>query len=138
MQLAVAPLATDHRFRTLKHPEVFTALLRTVPTYATWLDVLDPISNVFPMGGLHNTLRRLVVGGAPAVTGLHAIGDSVCTTNPTLGRGLSLALSGAVDLLDTIDKHPDDWTAQALEVDNRRARHRTRPSRRSQTGALVP
>ena len=101
MQLAVAPLATDHRFRTLKHPEVFTALLRTVPTYAAWLDVLDPISNVFPMGALHNTLRRLVVGGAPAVTGLYAIGDSVCTTNPTLGRGLSLALSGAVDLLDT-------------------------------------
>ena len=48
------------------------------------------------MPGLHNTLRRLVAGGAPVITGLHAVGDSVCTTNPTLGRGLSLALSGAV------------------------------------------
>jgi 2-polyprenyl-6-methoxyphenol hydroxylase-like FAD-dependent oxidoreductase len=111
MQLLVAPLDVDRRFRTLKHPEMFTAVLRTVPTYAAWLDVLDPISHVFPMAGLHNTLRRLVVDGAPVATGLHAIGDSVCTTNPTLGRGLSLALSGAADLVDTIEERGDDRTA---------------------------
>jgi flavin-dependent dehydrogenase len=107
----------DRRFRTLKHPEVFTAVLRTVPTYAAWLDVLDPISHVFPMAGLHNTLRRLVADGAPVATGLHAIGDSVCTTNPTLGRGLGLALSGAADLVDTLDERGDDWTALALALD---------------------
>jgi 2-polyprenyl-6-methoxyphenol hydroxylase-like FAD-dependent oxidoreductase len=123
MQLVVAPLATDRRFRTLKHPEVFTAVLRTVPTHAAWLDVLDPISQVFPMAGLHNTMRRLVVDGTPVVTSLQAIGDSVCTTNPTLGRGLSLALSGAADLLDTIAKHGDDWTAQALALDGLVADH---------------
>ncbi len=123
MQLAVAPLAADRRFRALKYPEVFTAVLRTVPTYAAWLDVLDPISQVFPMAGLHNTMRRLVVGAVPVVTGLHAIGDSVCTTNPTLGRGLSLALTGAVDLLDTINRHGDDWTAQALRLDELVADH---------------
>ena len=38
MQLAVAPLAMDHRFKTLRYPEVFTAVLRTIPTYAKWLD----------------------------------------------------------------------------------------------------
>jgi hypothetical protein len=123
MQLAVAPLAADRRFRALKYPKVFTAVLRTVPTYAAWLDVLDPISQVFPMAGLHNTMRRLVVGPVPVVTGLHAIGDSVCTTNPTLGRGLSLALTGAVDLLDTINRHGDDWTAQALGLNELVADH---------------
>jgi 2-polyprenyl-6-methoxyphenol hydroxylase-like FAD-dependent oxidoreductase len=123
MLLAVVPLAMDHRFRTLKHPEVFTAVLRTVPTYAEWLDVLDPITSVFVMGAVHNTVRRLVIGGAPVVTGLHAIGDSVCTTNPTLARGLSLALSGAADLLDTIDKHGDDWAAQTLALDELVADH---------------
>jgi 2-polyprenyl-6-methoxyphenol hydroxylase-like FAD-dependent oxidoreductase len=123
MLLAVVPLAMDHRFRTLKHPEVFTAVLRTVPTYAEWLDVLDPITSVFAMGAVHNTLRRLVIGGAPVVTGLHAIGDSVCTTNPTLARGLSLALSGAADLLDTVDKHGDDWAAQTLALDELIADH---------------
>ena len=99
-QLVVAPLAADRRFRTVRDPQVFTAVLRTIPVYAAWLDAMDPITGVFPMAGLHNTLRRLVVDGTPVATGLHAIGDSVCTTNPTLGRGLALALSGAADLVD--------------------------------------
>jgi 2-polyprenyl-6-methoxyphenol hydroxylase-like FAD-dependent oxidoreductase len=117
MQLAIAPLAADRRFRAVKNPEVFTAVLRTVPAFAAWLDVLDPISPVYPMAGLHNTLRRLVVDGAPVVTGLHAIGDSVCTTNPTLGRGLSLALWSVADLADTLDKYSDDLSAQAVVLD---------------------
>jgi hypothetical protein len=33
VQLVVAPLAADRRFRTLKAPTVFTAVLRTVPLY---------------------------------------------------------------------------------------------------------
>jgi 2-polyprenyl-6-methoxyphenol hydroxylase-like FAD-dependent oxidoreductase len=121
--LALVPLAADRRFRAVKHPEVFTAVLGAVPACAEWLDVLDPISGVFPMAGLHNTMRRLVVDGVPVATGLHAVGDSVCTTNPTFGRGLSLALSGAADLLDTIQKHADDGPAQALELDRLAADH---------------
>ncbi len=123
VQLVVAPLAADRRFRTLKAPAVFTAVLRTVPLYAAWLDVMDPITGVFPMAGLHNTLRRLVVDGSPVVTGLHAVGDSACTTNPTLGRGLALALSGAADLLDTLGRHGDDPVAQALALDHLVAEH---------------
>jgi hypothetical protein len=94
-----------------------------VLNFAAWLDSCDPISDVFPMAGLHNTLRRLVVGGTPVVTGLHAIGDTVCTTNPTFGRGLSLALSGALDLLDVIADHRDDPAAQALALDGLVADH---------------
>jgi hypothetical protein len=82
VQLVVAPLAADHRFRTAREPQVFTAVLRTIPALAAWLDVMDPITGVFPMAGLHNTLRRLVADGSPVATGLHAIGDSACTTNP--------------------------------------------------------
>jgi hypothetical protein len=96
---------------------VFTAVLRTIPAYRAWLEVMDPITDVFPMAGLHNTLRRLVVDGTPVATGLHAIGDSVCTTNPTLGRGLALALSGAVDLTDAVGEHAADPAGQALALD---------------------
>ena len=102
---------------------MFTAVLRTIPACAAWLEVLDPISPVFQMTGPRNTLRRLVVDGDPVVTGLHAIGDSVCTTNPTFGRGLSLAMWGAADLTDVIDKHADDWAEQALALDERIAEH---------------
>jgi 2-polyprenyl-6-methoxyphenol hydroxylase-like FAD-dependent oxidoreductase len=123
MQLAVAPLATDRRFWPLRRPEVFTAVLRTVPTYAAWLDVLDPISPVFAMAAVRNTVRRLVVGGVPVATGLHALGDSVCTTNPTLGRGLSLALAGAVDLVDALAAHGDARAALAVASDAWVAEH---------------
>jgi 2-polyprenyl-6-methoxyphenol hydroxylase-like FAD-dependent oxidoreductase len=123
VQLVVAPLAADHRFRTVRDPQVFTAVLRMIPALAAWLDVMDPITGVFPMAGLHNTLRRLVADGIPVATGLHAIGDSVCTTNPTLGRGLALALSGAADLADTIAEYPADPVAQALALDRLASAH---------------
>jgi 2-polyprenyl-6-methoxyphenol hydroxylase-like FAD-dependent oxidoreductase len=123
MQLAIVRLATDRRFWRVKHPAVFNALLRTIPVCAAWLDELDPITAVFQMTGPHNTLRRLVVDGNPVVTGLHAIGDAVCTTNPTFGRGLSIAMWGAADLTDVIDRHAEDWTQQAQAVDERIAQH---------------
>jgi hypothetical protein len=123
VQLVVAPLAADRRFRSVRDPGVFTAVLRTVSAYAAWLDVMDPITDVFPMGGLHNTLRRLVVDGTPVATGLLAIGDSVCTTNPTLGRGLALALTGAAGLADALAGHGDDPAAQALALDRLVAAH---------------
>lgn len=110
----VAPLAADHRFRTARNPQVFTAVLRTVLTYAAWLEVIDPITDVFLMAGRHNTLRHLVADGTPAAIGLHAIGDSVCTTNPTLGCSPPLALTGAADLADAIGEHAADPAAQAL------------------------
>jgi hypothetical protein len=92
-------------------------VLRTVPTYAAWLEGLDPISDVFMMGGLNNTLRRLVIEGAPVAMGIHALGDSVCTTNPILGRGLSFALWEAVTLRDVLKDFAEDWTAQSLAMD---------------------
>ena len=123
VQLVIAPLAADRRFRPVRDPGIFTAVLRAVPAFAAWLDVMDPITDVFPMGGLHNTLRRLVVDGTPVATGLLAIGDSVCTTNPTLGRGLALALTGAADLTDTLGAYGGDPAAQALAMDRLVAAH---------------
>jgi hypothetical protein len=123
MQLAVIPLATDRRFRTLRNPEVHTAVLRSVPDFASWLDGLEPITEVYVMAGLQNTMRRLVVDGTPVATGLAAIGDSVCSTNPTLARGLALAMHGALDLLKAIEDEPEDWTAQALHLDTMIGEH---------------
>ena len=117
VQVAIAPLAADPRFRSLRDAGVFTAVLRLVPSLAAWLDVLDPTTGIFVMGGLHNTLRRLVTGGVPVATGLHAIGDTVCTTNPTLARGLALAITGAADLVSVLGEHADDPVAQALALD---------------------
>jgi 2-polyprenyl-6-methoxyphenol hydroxylase-like FAD-dependent oxidoreductase len=117
VQVAIAPLAADRRFRAIRDPGVFTAVLRLVPSLAPWLEVLDPTTGIFIMGGLHNTLRRLVTGGVPVATGLHAVGDTVCTTNPTLARGLALAMTGAADLAAVLGEHGRDPVAQALALD---------------------
>jgi hypothetical protein len=50
------------------------------------------------------------------ITGLHAVGDSVCTTNPTFGRGVGMGLRCAADLADTLDRQPDDPHTQALDM----------------------
>jgi hypothetical protein len=107
----------DHRFRTARSPAVFTAALRTVPILAAWLDALEPITDVFTMGGLQNTLRRLVVDGVPVSTGMIALGDSVCTTNPTLGRRLSFALWEAVRLGEILKECGEGWSGQMMAMD---------------------
>jgi len=76
MLLAIGPLVEDKRFRRVTDPGVFTAVASTVPALAPWLPVMDPISGVYPMGGLHNSMRRLAVDGTPVATGLAAVGDS--------------------------------------------------------------
>jgi 2-polyprenyl-6-methoxyphenol hydroxylase-like FAD-dependent oxidoreductase len=123
MQMVLAPLAADRRFLPARDPRAFTAVLRTVPYYAAWLDALDPTTDVFVMGGLHNTLRRLVVDGHPVALGVHAVGDAVCTTNPTFGRGLSMVARTVSDLVDVLAEHPDDPHRQALAMDRAVAVH---------------
>jgi hypothetical protein len=51
MQLVVAPLAADRRFRTVSDPAVFAAVLRTMPTDAAWLDVMDPSARSMSWAG---------------------------------------------------------------------------------------
>jgi hypothetical protein len=75
------------------------------------------------MGGLHNTLRRLVVDGSPVALGLHALGDTVCTTNPTLGRGLSLALHQAADLIDALNNGYEQLDDLAMALNERIENH---------------
>jgi 2-polyprenyl-6-methoxyphenol hydroxylase-like FAD-dependent oxidoreductase len=106
----------DRRFTAVRDPAVFEAVVRTVPQLAPWCDVLEPVGPVHPMGGLSNTLRRLEHEGRPVVAGFAAVGDSVCTTNPTFGRGLCLALLGAADLVAAIDEDADDAEALAARL----------------------
>jgi 2-polyprenyl-6-methoxyphenol hydroxylase-like FAD-dependent oxidoreductase len=118
MLITIAPLIQDKRFRGVTDPDVFTAVAKAVPVLAPWLAVMDPISEIYPMGGLHNSMRRLVVDGVPVATGLAAVGDSVCITNPTLGRGLALALQGALDLVRALDQRGEDGSALPEALDD--------------------
>ena len=112
--LAEAVLAEDALLKAVRGVESFDAVARAVPAITPWLDCATPTTSVFGMGAIQNTLRRTVRDGRPLVTGLHFIGDAACTSNPTLGRGVSYAAASAGRVAQIIAAHPDDLVAQAL------------------------
>jgi hypothetical protein len=70
-------------------------------------DLAVPVSSVHGMANLNNTRRWLVEDGEPRVTGFVAVGDALIHTNPIVGRGCSLAWTGAFGLADCLDEHAD-------------------------------
>ena len=105
----------DKAFRDLRQADAFERVAPLLPGVSPWREAAEPITDVLPMGHLHNTLR-------PAVTvpGLIAIGDARCHTNPTFAYGASLALAHAVLLAELAAKAGDVAELGALlaaEVD---------------------
>lgn len=100
--ISIGVLPEDAELKGLRHEEAFTAAVRATPLLADWLAPgnAEPISPVYPMGGLDNSISRQ----AP-VAGFVGIGDAVCTTNPSYGRGVSLGLAHAFLLADSLAEH---------------------------------
>lgn len=87
---------TDERaWRGLRDPEAFERVVSSLPGLQPWLDCASPVTPVLPMGALRNTLRHPAENG---LTGLVAIGDARCHTNPTFAFGASLSLAQAASL----------------------------------------
>jgi 2-polyprenyl-6-methoxyphenol hydroxylase-like FAD-dependent oxidoreductase len=85
--------SADHQLRALRQPDVWHAALASYPLIAHWGSAAsgaEPITGVDVMAGLEDRHRRLVVEGEPVVTGLVTVGDAWASTNPTLGRGISI------------------------------------------------
>ena len=111
-------LAEDTLLKRVHRADCFEAVARAVPAIAPWLECAEPMTGVFAMGALRNTLRRTVQQGEPMVLGLHLIGDATCTTNPTGGRGVSYAIAMAGGAAQVVANHPADLRTQALLLDN--------------------
>ena len=121
--LTLVCLVNDPLRRALAEPRVFERVLGAVPLTRPWLDVGDPISPVHPMARIENRWRRLVDRHGPIAGDFILVGDSSMHTNPTFGRGVSLALTQAQHAADTLDAHDDalqyvadheHWTDQNL------------------------
>lgn len=91
----------DKPLKELRHTDRWEAVLRACPAHAHLLEG-EPISEVLAMGGLIDRHRRLAPEGRPLVTGVALLADAFACTNPSLGRGISLGLSHARSLRDTI------------------------------------
>src|SRR5690606_27304576 len=111
--------------RRVLHRPYFEAAVAALPMSAAWTapGVAEPISDVHGMANLRNTRRWLVEDGAPLALGFAAVGDALIHTNPIVGRGCSLAWTGAFDLAACLDAHGDDLHALALAYDACVERH---------------
>jgi 2-polyprenyl-6-methoxyphenol hydroxylase-like FAD-dependent oxidoreductase len=110
----------DRELVGLRHPETFAAALRAIPLLETWTEPerSRPISAVMPGGRVYNSYRgQLDDAGRVALPGLLFVGDAVCTTNPSAGRGVSTSLLQAQRLLSLCDEHGTDWETLSRAFD---------------------
>jgi 2-polyprenyl-6-methoxyphenol hydroxylase-like FAD-dependent oxidoreductase len=97
----------DRPLKRLRDPDRFTAVLRSCPLHAHWLDG-EPDSGVIAMGGILDRHRRLRMNGRAPVTGVAMLGDAWACTNPSLGRGISFGLTHAALLRGVVRDHLED------------------------------
>jgi len=87
--------AEEPGLRRLRNGDAFERAVSTIDGLGPWLDSATPIGAVNAMGALANSIRRFAHGGRVLVPGVLAIGDAISHTDPSLGRGMSLALDHA-------------------------------------------
>ena len=106
----IARPSTDRALADLRHPAAFDAAMRAIPGLDAWTspERSRPLTGVLPGGHLRNTYRgQLDENGRVALPGLIHVGDVVCTTNPTAGRGIATSLMQARQLVALLDESDD-------------------------------
>ena len=106
--------AADRELRVLRHERAWMAACAQITPLdvMTSADYARPITDVMPMGGLMNVDRT----GDPHVSGIIAVGDSFCHTDPAFAYGLSFSLAHAQALAGA--------TAEASDIAAITARYR--------------
>lgn len=131
--------AADKSLRALRDLEVFERVLRAHAMGGHMIDG-DPISDVEVMVGVSDRKRSLRNSGRPVATGVILLGDAWACTNPSLGRGLSMAMMHVNAALPALAKNLDHpaavfeqwetitnermapWHESTLQIDRARTR----------------
>jgi 2-polyprenyl-6-methoxyphenol hydroxylase-like FAD-dependent oxidoreductase len=122
----IARASADRPLAALRTRSAFDAAARAIPALAAWTDPgqARPITPVLPGGRLYNSYRgQLTDAGRVALAGLIYAGDSVCTTNPAAGRGVTTSLLQARQLIALLEVHGLDFTSCSLAFDHWCAGH---------------
>ena len=124
--LGMATSVRDPLAAKLRRPPTFERILAAVPEIEVWLSRGQPISDIQILGRIENRSRTLLKDGMPLAAGLVLVGDSAMHTNPTLGRGVSLAYIQAHHLAEALAEGDpttadfvrafEDWRARELSV----------------------
>ena len=107
--LAMVGPASNRDLRRLKDPERFMAMMAAMPTAAAWFSPprAQPVSDILTMGSIPNRQTRFWSNDHPTMTGVVNVADAFMSTNPSLGRGISLALVFAEELREVLRSDPD-------------------------------
>jgi 2-polyprenyl-6-methoxyphenol hydroxylase-like FAD-dependent oxidoreductase len=103
--------ADDVELRALRHEDAFEAAARAIPGLDVWTDPerAEPVTDVLPGGALLNVFRsQCDDGGELVLPGLVFVGDSVATTTPVFGRGITTTLWQCEALLSLLDHDTAD------------------------------
>jgi 2-polyprenyl-6-methoxyphenol hydroxylase-like FAD-dependent oxidoreductase len=103
--IGIITSAADSVLRAARHEDVWTRVVKNYPLAAHWLEG-EPISDVDVMAKLEDRHRRYWRDGAPVATGVAAVADAWACTNPSVGRGATLAVLHAVCLRDVLREVP--------------------------------
>lgn len=103
----------DRAMRKAKDPAVFDRVLAAIPQRAVWGQG-EPLNEVNVMAGIADRKRSLVVDDRPVVIGLISVADAWACTNPSMGRGISMALMHVTALIPAIEEFLDRPTELVL------------------------
>jgi 2-polyprenyl-6-methoxyphenol hydroxylase-like FAD-dependent oxidoreductase len=92
----------DTALRRLREADRWTALARSLPLVAHWLDGAPLDDEVQVMARLEDRYRGFVIDGQPVATGVVAVADSWACSNPANGRGASIGMLHALVLRDQL------------------------------------
>jgi 2-polyprenyl-6-methoxyphenol hydroxylase-like FAD-dependent oxidoreductase len=109
----------DAALKDLRHRAAFDAACRAVPGLAAWTDPerAEPVTDVLSGGPLRNAYRgQQARDGRPFVPGLVSIGDSVATTTPIFGRGVTTTFLQVLRLLALLDEGHAESVAEPFDA----------------------
>ena len=114
--IVVAASDTDTEMTGLRQEVPWTAVVRSLPLVAHWLDGEPLEDHILHIARIEDRHRSLVVGGQPVAAGVVAIADAWGCTNPSLGRGCSMGVMHGRVLRDTLrGSDPADAAQFALD-----------------------
>jgi flavin-dependent dehydrogenase len=115
--IGIIAASEDVEMRALRHEGPWAAAMATIPGGEAVLDS-EYVSPLTSMAAIEDRWRRYVVDGEPVAIGVVSVGDAWAATNPTLGRGISIAARHAVALRDVIRRVGVDPGAITCEFDD--------------------
>jgi flavin-dependent dehydrogenase len=100
--LGIVTAAKDKALFGLRRLDRWESVMRTLPLVAHFLDGTPLDDGVAVITKLEDRYRGFVVDGHPVATGVISVGDAWAASNPSVGRGISIGMTHAVMLRDTI------------------------------------